>query len=282
MLFLLDTFSILYRLFYALPELSHNNLNLNSIYGLTRVLIKITKEYKVEYLTFCVDKGRSGRDKIQQTYKSDRVSTPDKFKQQIPIFYELSKASKISILAIEGMEADDTIYTISNLFKKEIKIYIITGDSDLLQAIDDNVTVLLMKKGISDIEVFDKINFTKKYGFDSSLYIYYKALVGDQADNIKGVKGIGPKKALNIIKSIENPSDIPKHLDSQQLEIFNHNCQIIQLKNSPDRINLSLEKLKIDRQWYKNKDFVDFLRKYNFRSILKEIGVEDVQMKLFG
>ncbi|MFN3478209.1 MAG: 5'-3' exonuclease H3TH domain-containing protein [bacterium] len=287
MLFLIDTYSLLYRLFFALPDLTFNGIHINAIYGLCRLSVKLTKEYKVENLIFCVDKGRSGRSDILKTYKAHRKPTSDKFKQQIPIFYEFVKAAGFYVYGIEGLEADDTIFTLAKYFKKqgyEKQIFILTGDKDMLQVLSDKVSILLIRKGITDVEVFDEERFNWEYGFSSKFFIYYKALVGDPSDNIKGVKGIGPKKAIQIIKNVDSNNikdGILKFLSSEDINIFLNNLELISLKDYSEKIeiDLDLEKTRVNQGWYRNESFKNFLRKYNFVSILKEI--EEKQLRLF-
>lgn len=283
MFFLIDTFSLLYRLFFALPELTINEISINAIYGLVRLTIKLTKEYKIKNLVFCVDKGKSGRTEVYRNYKAHRKPVTDKFKQQIPVFYEFCNSAGFYVYGIEGLEADDTIFTLANYLKNfNTTVVVLTGDKDMLQIIDKNISVLMLKKGISEVEFFDQNKFQKEFGFDSKFFVYYKALVGDASDNIKGVKGIGPKKATDIIKK-SNLNDIENEilalLDQENAEIFLNNLKLISLKNYMDKVNIDLEKTKVDLNWYKRDSFKDFLKKYNFVSILKE--VEDRQLKLF-
>lgn len=279
MLFLVDTYSVLYRLFFALPELSHNGIQLNSIYGLSKLMIKLTKTYKPQYLVFCVDKGKSGRNKVIQTYKLNRKPQPNGFRQQIPVFYEFSKSAGFKVFGLENTEADDIICSLTNLFKEKLNIFILTGDKDLLQLLEKNVTVLIMRKGITEIDVYDQNTFQKKYGFSSSFYKYYKAMVGDNSDNIEGIKGIGPKKATEFIKNISSIEDFYKFLTPEQLLKFNQNLEVISLKDYSDKIDIQLEEMKIDLSWYRKKEFIDFLKKYGFVSILRE--VDERQMRLF-
>lgn len=287
MFFLLDTYSLLYRLFFALPDLTFKSVYVNSIYGLCRLIIKLTKDYSVENLVFCVDKGRSGRSDILKSYKAHRKPTSDKFKQQIPIFYEFAQSAEFYIYGIEGLEADDTIFTLVKYLKKqgyEKKIFILTGDKDMLQALDDNVFVLIIRKGISEVEIFNKEKFKQEFGFDSKFFVYYKALVGDPSDNIKGIKGIGSKKAIQIIKNIDFndvKNSILKFLNQESVNLFFHNLELITLKDYSEKveIKLDLEKTKVYQEWYKTQSFKNFLKKYNFVSIFKEI--EEKQLRLF-
>ncbi len=286
MLLIIDSYSLLYRLFYAIPELTHNGIYVNSIYGLVKLMIKLIKQYLPEYLIFCVDRGKSSRTKIDKSYKAHRKPISDKFKQQIPIFYEFIKASKFFVYSIEETEADDTIFSLVNYFKKNSvisTIFVLTSDKDILQFLDKNVWVLLMKKGISEIESYNLDLFRKKYGFDSNFFIYYKALIGDSADNIKGIKGIGPKKALNIINQYSNSQnfveDIKKLLSDEEFQLFNKNLDLIRLRDYSNSVQLDISLAKLNNSWYRNKEFIDFLKKYNFASILKDI--EDRQLKFF-
>lgn len=279
MLFIIDTYSVLYRLFFALPELTSKNTPINAIYGIVKLMIKLTKEYKPKYLVFCVDKGRSDRDKVIKEYKAHRKPTSDRFKQQIPIFYEMANSTGFKVFGIENTEADDAIATLTKIFKQLTQIYILTGDKDLLQLLDNKkVFVLLMKKGITDVDFYDDKKFKTEFGFDSNLYPYYKALVGDSSDNIKGVKGIGPKKAKEIIQKYTNINEyLSSTLTPEDYKIFCNNLEVVMLKYKD--ISMNLEDLKISNDWYKKQEFINFIKKYNFVSILKE--VEEKQLKLF-
>ncbi|MCX7758744.1 MAG: hypothetical protein N2169_03915 [bacterium] len=281
MLFLIDTYNILYRLFFALPKLSYNGIQLNSIYGISKLMIKLTKQYRPKYLAFCIDKGRSNRNEVIKEYKMNRKPTSDEFKQQIPIFYEFAKSAGFIVYGIDNLEADDVIFTLTQVFKNQSEIYILTGDKDLLQTIDKNVNVLLMKKGITDIDFFNSINFEKEFGFCSKFYPYYKALVGDHSDNIKGIKGIGPKRATQILKNVQLLEEIHKDLTPSDMKVFNDNLSVILLKDYSKKlkIEINLDDLKVVSDWYRSEEFIKFLRKYSFVSILNEI--ENKQLKLF-
>jgi len=288
MLLLIDTYSILYRLFFALPELTHNGIQINAIYGLVKLLIKISKDYKPNYLCFCIDKGKPLRKKVFEDYKIKRQQASDKFKQQLPIFYKLTNALNFKVYGVEGFEADDVIFSITKTLSDKVKIFVLTGDKDLLQVINLNVNVILMRKGITDVEVFDEKYFRQQYEFSSKYYVYYKALVGDQSDNIVGVKGIGPKKARYLIKNLEEKklddyqeikNELSKFLKLEDIQTFERNCNIILLKDCS--IDISLDELKIQNNWYMKEEFINFLKEYNFASILKELNYSDVQMRLF-
>jgi len=297
---IIDVFSLLYRAFFAIPLLTVNNIPVNAIYGFIRILLKMYKEFNIDYLVSCVDKGRSGRNIFYQEYKLKRPPSTDLFKQQIPIVYEFYKLSNLKLIYKEGFEADDVINTIIHKFvNQKINetnfIFVITGDTDLLQLINKNVFLIILKKGISDYVLFDKQKFYKEYEFDNSYYLLYKILVGDNSDNVKGIAGIGPKKAKMFIKSIskyfleqsfefneENLNIISSYLldffklniDSEKLkEIFKLNYNLLKLKFINYLQEFNLEELYIKDNFI-NNGFIDFLKKYNFKSILQEVQNE--------
>ncbi len=295
---ILDVYSLLYRAFFAIPLLSTNNTPVNAIFGFIRILLKIYKDFKLDYLISCIDKGKSGRNVIYNEYKSKRLPATDLFKQQIPIIYEFYNSSKLKLLYKEGFEADDIINTVIHKFvNQKINennfIFIITGDSDLLQLINKNIFVVILKKGISEYILYDKQRFYNEYNFDSNYYLLYKILVGDNSDNIKGVDGIGPKKAKDFIKKIEQKfldfeftqdnihflastlfTSFKLNITIDKIkEIIIRNYNLLKLKFIDDLEDFNLDSLEI-RNNLINKGFIDFLKKYNFKSILQEIQKE--------
>lgn len=295
---ILDVYSLLYRAFFAIPLLSTNNIPVNAIFGFIRILLKIYKDFDLDYLISCIDKGKSGRNVIYNEYKSKRLPATDLFKQQIPIIYEFYNSSKLKLLYKEGFEADDIINTviyrfINHKINENNFIFIITGDSDLLQLVNKNIFVVILKKGISEYILYDKQRFYNEYSFDSNYYLLYKILVGDSSDNVKGIEGIGPKKAKDFIKKIEQKftnfefthdnidflastifSSFKLNITIDKIkEIIVRNYNLLKLKFVDDLEDFNLDNLEIKNNFI-NKGFIDFLKKYNFKSILQEIQKE--------
>ncbi len=292
---ILDVYSLLYRAFFAIPLLSTNNTPVNAIFGFVRILLKIYKDFNLNYLISCIDKGKSGRNIIYNQYKSKRLPATDSFKQQIPIIYEFYNSSGLKLLYKEGFEADDVINTVIYRFiaqniNENNFIFIITGDSDLLQLINKNIFVVILKKGITEYVLYDKQKFYNEFGFNNNYYLLYKILIGDNSDNVKGIEGIGPKKAKDFIKKIEqnsfnfefnqdninylanfliNSFKLNTTLDKIK-EIIMRNYNLLKLKLVNDLEDFNLDNLEIKNSFI-NKGFIDFLRKYNFKSILQEI-----------
>ena len=124
---------------------------------------------------------------------------PDEMAIQIPLMHEYLTHKNIKTCSIDGYEADDIIGTYSKLASQDLKVEIYSSDQDLLQLINDNVTVKLIKKGTKDIRDMTPNSFLEEYGFPYEFIVDYKALLGDSSDNIKGVPGVGKVTAKNLI-----------------------------------------------------------------------------------
>jgi len=127
---------------------------------------------------------------------------------------EILQKARISTYAVDGYEADDIIGTVSDAAnKKGIFTYIVTGDRDMLQLVDEDTRVFMPIKGISEVSIMDAEKVREKYGIKPSQFIDYKALQGDSSDNYPGVAGIGPKTAANLINEYGSVDKIYKSLD---------------------------------------------------------------------
>ena len=195
---LIDASSFIYRGFYALPPLeTKEGFPTGAIYGFLRAILSIIKSERPEYMVVVFDyPAPTKREEVYKEYKADRPSMPDPLRLQIPIIKELLKLMGIPILEREGYEADDLIAILAKELKKrgfEVRIY--TPDKDMLQLVDDRITVVNpMNWG-----VFDKDKVREKFGVPPSKVADFLALVGDKIDNIQGVKGVGPKTAVKLI-----------------------------------------------------------------------------------
>ena len=198
-LILIDGNSLLNRAFYALPPLiNEEGMPTGAVFGFATMLFKIIAEYKPDYICVAIDMpGPTFRHKLYPEYKATRRKMPDELAVQIPLLKEMLDAMGITAVGIQGFEADDVIGTLSKRYP--VLTYIVTGDRDCLQLIDDNTIVLLTKKGISEVAVMDRENLASAMGLAPSQIIDYKALAGDSSDNIPGVPGVGDKTALGLL-----------------------------------------------------------------------------------
>jgi DNA polymerase-1 len=211
-LYLIDGSSYIYRAFFALPRLSNSKgLPTNAVYGFARMLSKIIKDEKPDYLAVVFDsKGETFRHREYAEYKSHRPEMPDELVPQIPYIRQLVEAFNISILQKEGYEADDLIGTAVNAAEnKGFDITIVSGDKDMLQLITSNVRMLdtLKNKAYKENEVIEK------FGVGPDKVVEVIGLMGDSSDNIPGVPGIGEKTAISLIKEFGSIENLLKNLD---------------------------------------------------------------------
>jgi DNA polymerase-1 len=216
-LVLIDGHALAYRQFFALPIETFSTRSgepTNAVYGFARTLIDILNEHP-KYLAVAFDKGMSGRDELFEEYKGTREKMPDEMRTQMDRIRELIQSFNIPILELDGYEADDVLGSIAPQAEGDgCAVRIITGDRDLLQLITDCTSVQLPGKRQGDAQVFDLDRFREEYdGLEPPQLVELKGLMGDNSDNIPGVKGIGPKGAQNLIKAYGSVANLYEHLD---------------------------------------------------------------------
>ena len=173
----------------------------NAVYGFTTMLLKIL-DRKPDFIAIAFDTAApTFRHKQYAQYKATRQKAPPTLYEQMPIVKKMAQAFDIPIYEMEGFEADDIIGTLAKMAEKQgCNVEIFTGDMDTLQLIDDNISVLTTKKGISDIITYDADAVKAKYGITPEQVVDFKALKGDPSDNIPGIKGIGDKTAADLLQ----------------------------------------------------------------------------------
>lgn len=203
-LLLIDAHSIIHRCFHALPPLTApDGRPTQALYGLSSVLLKLFREEKPEYAAALFDRPEpTFRKERYEEYKAQRAAAPDELVDQINEAHALFKQFGIRTFEKPGFEADDLIATLAELFRADpdIRVIILTGDLDTLQLVEnEKVVVRTFRKGISDTFTYDEKAIRERYGLHPDQLVDYKALVGDVSDNIKGVPGIGPKTASELL-----------------------------------------------------------------------------------
>ena len=212
-LLLIDANSIIHRSFHALPAFTGPvGEPTGALYGIASILLKLWREDRPTYAAALFDRPEpTFRKQEYAEYKAQRPPAPDELVNQIIEAHRLFAAFGIATFERPGFEADDLIATLAERFRQEpdLQIVILTGDRDTLQLIDgDHIVVRTFNKGVSDTTTYDEAAVTEKYGFPPRLMVDYKALVGDPSDNIKGVSGVGPKTATELIKRFGGVDDI--------------------------------------------------------------------------
>lgn len=211
-LILLDSNSLINRAYYALPNLStHSGQFTGAIFGYMNMLMKIVSTYDPTHIIATFDrKAPTFRKSMYDGYKATRKPMPTELASQLAPLKEILAAMNIPILEMDGYEADDIIGTLAKRFA--VETYIVTGDKDSLQLIDDTTTVLLTKKGITEIAFYDEKMLAGE-GLAPSQIIDLKSLMGDASDNIPGVAGVGEKTARDLLAKYGTLDGVYTHID---------------------------------------------------------------------
>ncbi|MDR3279184.1 MAG: DNA polymerase I [Synergistaceae bacterium] len=202
MILLVDGHGLAFRGFYALPEMNApDGTPTNAVLGFFNMTLKAADEWKPDGIGIFFDpKGPTTRDGMYTEYKGGRRPTPDEFKAQMPHILELAKTLGYPVFVRDGTEADDMIAsTAVALDESGFESLILSADKDLLQVLRGGIKMARPTKGVSEFKLYDRNIFKEEYGFEPAAMADYLALVGDAADNIPGVPGIGDKTARSLL-----------------------------------------------------------------------------------
>lgn len=215
---LIDGHSILNRAFYGLPDLTNSEgLHTNAVYGFLNILFRILEEEKPDYLTVAFDlHAPTFRHKMYEAYKGTRKPMPAELREQVPLMKEVLKAMGIAIVQQEGYEADDLLGTLARRAESNgMDVTIVSGDRDLLQLATDKTKIRIpkTKSGKTLIEDYYTKDVIEKYQVDPWQIVELKALMGDTADNIPGIPGVGEKTATKMIVQFGSVENAYAHLE---------------------------------------------------------------------
>lgn len=289
-LLLIDGNSILNRAFYGLPDMTNSQgLHTNAVLGFLNIMFKFLEEEQPTHLVVAFDlKAPTFRHKMYAEYKGTRKPMPEDLREQVPVIREVLTAMDIPLMMKEGYEADDLLGTMSVLGEKEgYDVTIVSGDRDLLQLATDKVQIRIPKTNRSGtiVEDYYAKDVLEKYKVTPKEFIDLKALMGDTADNIPGIPGIGEKTATKLIKqfhSIENAHDHieevkPNRAKNNLEEYYDQGMMSKELAtiklDSP--VDISWEEAQIQNIY--TQEAYQLLKKLEFKSILKRFDGEDTE-----
>ncbi len=207
---LVDGSNYIYRAFYGLPLLTNSKgFPTNAIYGFTNMLLKLKRELQPDYIVVIFDlKGPTTRHEEFENYKATRKPMPDDLIPQIPFIKNVVRGFSICVLEKQGTEADDIIGTLTvRANQKGWKTAIISGDKDLMQLINENVSMIDTMKD----KIYDEAAVKEKFGVGPDKVVEILGLMGDTSDNIPGVPGIGPKTAQRLIEEYGSVEEVIKN-----------------------------------------------------------------------
>ncbi len=229
-LILIDGNAILHRAFHALPPLtSKNGEVVNAVYGFFSMFLKILEDQKPDLLVVCFDRPKpTFRKELFVGYQAKRPKMSDDLVPQIKFVHDILEKAKVEIFEADGYEADDLIGTLANQTQnsklppkarlakggktQNLETIIVSGDRDLLQLVNSHVKMIAPITGLTNMIVYDDQKVEEKFGIKPSQIVDYKSLVGDASDNYPGVKGVGPKTAVNLLKEYNDLENIYKNL----------------------------------------------------------------------
>ncbi len=216
-LILIDGNAIIHRAFHALPPFeTSKGILVNAVYGFASTLLNLLNFEKPDFIIVSFDlPGKTFRHEAYKEYKATRKKAPQELYDQIPYIKELVKAFEIPIFELEGFEADDVLGTLAAQAEEheDLKTYIFTGDKDAFQLVTKKVNVLMPVNGFKEPILYDTQKVLEKLGLKPSQVPDMKGLEGDNSDNIKGIRGIGPKTARTLLQKYEDLDGIYENLD---------------------------------------------------------------------
>ncbi|WP_408646035.1 DNA polymerase I [Tepidibacter mesophilus] len=282
-LVIIDGNSLMNRAFYALPDLMNKEgLHTNAIYGFTTMLFKIIDEYKPTHMSVAFDlKAPTFRHKQYENYKAGRKKMPDELRVQVEPLKELLDAFKIHRLEIEGFEADDIIGTVSKVAEQEdFEVIVVTGDKDAIQLASNKTKILITKKGITELEIYDYDEVLKRYELTPNQFIDLKGLMGDKSDNIPGVPGIGEKTGIKLLKEFETIENLVQNTDKLKGNVKNKIEENIDTALMSKRlativrdmpIDIDIDELKLEN--YDEQKIIKLFNLFGFNSLIKRISM---------
>ncbi|CAM3060165.1 DNA polymerase I [Vibrio mytili] len=211
-LILIDGSSYLYRAFHAYPgTMSNGEIPTNAVYGVVNMLRSMMRQFASERIAVVFDaKGKTFRDDMYPEYKANRPPMPDDLRCQIEPLHNVIRAMGLPLICVPGVEADDVIGTLAHqASQKGMPVLISTGDKDMAQLVDDNITLINTMTNV----VMDREGVVEKFGIPPELIIDYLALMGDKVDNIPGVPGVGDKTATALLQGIGSLEKLYENLD---------------------------------------------------------------------
>lgn len=283
---LVDGNNLLFRSYYATAYSGNVMRNskgfpTNGLYGFVNMINKIINDENPEYMMVAFDIGKTFRHLKYDDYKGGRNETPDDLKSQFPVAKKILNAMNIKYLELDGYEADDIIGTFARMVDEsdEYEGLIVSSDKDLLQLISDKVVVKLLKS--KDYIMMNHDTFVETYGIEPVRMIDLKGLMGDSSDNIPGVKGIGEKTAIKLLKEYDTVDNLYKHIDDVKGAVHKKLVDDKDLafksldlatiyKDVP--INVGLEDVKYDGIF--SDELVDIYKELEFNSFIKKIGIK--------
>lgn len=212
-LYLIDGTALLYRSYYAFiakPLVNSKGQHTSAIFGVINSFLRLLELKEAEYIMISFDrKAPTFRHELSADYKATRPPMPEDLVTQVEPVKEFFQLIGLEDISLDGYEADDVLATLAEKYKQDYQVVMVTADKDYSQLVDKDVSIWDPAKDLS----YDEAGIREKYGVRADQFIDYLALTGDASDNIPGVRGIGPKSAVELLNSFESVEDIYNNLE---------------------------------------------------------------------
>jgi DNA polymerase-1 len=290
-LVIVDGHAVIHRAYHSIPPLSSNGQPVNALYGFYSMLLTAINTLNPEYLIVCLDSpGPNFRNHEFLGYRAKRKPADQDLVSQLPLLKSTLEQANITNFSMGGFEADDLIATLALRSLKKIKktksgpkklvdeVVIITGDKDLMQLVNEKISLFVPIRGLSETKVFKTEDVQEKLGVLPNQVVDLKALMGDMSDNYPGVAGIGPKVAIDLLSEYQSLDNIYKNLDKikpsikEKLEISKDNAYLSQ-KLATLVTNIPLD-FKILQSKFNQNSFLNLIslfKTFNFKSLIQRI-----------
>lgn len=284
---LIDGNSLLFRAYYATSytgNIMHtkDGVYTNAIFAFSNMINKVQEISKPDYALVAFDaRGKTFRHKEYEDYKAGRKPAPEELIMQFPLAREMIEKMGIKWFELEGYEADDIVGTLAKeASNKGYKVDVFSSDRDLLQLVDDNISLNVPKKGITEIDIVTPSNIIEFYGIRADQVTDYKGLRGDDSDNIKGIAGVGEKTATKLLEDYNNIEGIYENIESIKGKLkekliegkedaFNSKKLATIYCKVP--LGFSVEDCVIVNR---NQELVEFYQRYEMYSLMKKVNVD--------
>ncbi len=293
---LIDGNSIMNRAFYGIsaPMSTEDGKQTNALYGFLAIMFKNMEEVNPDYMLVAFDSKTAANVRKQQYsgYKASRHGMPEELAYQMPEIKEILDAMNIKHLELPDFEGDDILGTTAKKFaSNDVEVFILSGDRDLFQLVQDNITIRIpkTKMGKTETEIYDVKKVEEEYGLEPSDLIDLKALMGDSSDEIPGAPGVGPKTATTLLQKFKSIDGIYEALQNEEYakdfkpkvrESLENNKELVDISKVLGAIKLdatvtdNIDEIKVS-EWNK-EEVVKQFNKYKFKKYLSKFGLEGV------
>jgi len=282
-LVVIDGKSVFYRGYYAMPNLAtKDGRPTGGVYGFAVMALEVIKKFKPDYVAVAWDKPKTNirrRVAIFPEYKANRKPAPPDFYEQVPILHDLLKAFGWPLFEIDDHEADDIMATLAKqAHAKHINTLLITSDYDVLQLVNDHTQAALLKKGLTNIQIFDEPKLKEVFDLTPQQFIDYKSLKGDSSDNIPGIRGVGDKTAVKLIHDYRSLDGVYQNLDKitgslkTKLETDKDKAFLArELVILDEEVPVKLDLNQADINNLDAKQLIRLLRELEFRTLINQL-----------